>query len=484
MNPKTVFKTLKKLQRRVSRDGERDGKLQYDLHRSEGTERSWFFQTAPLVTGNHKDPLPYWWESYRSDVGHVTIVDENAPPESNPVLFDEDIYPDAPNDVPIRYWDKYSAQAYTKLYEDVVGKITPYKQSWLMTFAEMSKTTALIVDVARKVRAFQKAIKHPDKALRILMESGHALDTRVVTIGRKRRRHVGFYFSKAANTWLPVYYGVLPLLSDAQNVFDAFIKEKMHQVFKHKISASAGTNVKYYDDETLESILYEGVCGWTFKGYAEVTSAIPFLANYMGLINPLEAINDKIPFSFVANWFLGYERYLRAITDWSGLKVVGYVAEYRVGTTKRLAGGYANSSFTERYLTHRGTSIGAYYQRIPVNGPLELPDLQSYISTYGTLNPFNGRALRSLAAIALIAQRALPWLEKMDKSFKRDLKSLETWVKGRGGWGKAFHETSASQHVKVRHVRSLSTEDIDVYVPRKREHRAGYDIRKPSRKLK
>lgn len=477
MNPRKVFKTFKKLQRPLGRDAE-GRKEQVSYHFEGGGPRSWYFQTSSLVHGNHKDPTPYWWESYRSDLGKEVILENADDPEHAYVGYEGYVAPDAPNDIPIRVWDQQSSESYTKMYERVISQLTPYKQSWLMTFAEMSKTTALIADVAKKVRAFQKAIKRPDKALRILMDNGHALDTRVVTIGRKGRRHIGFYFSKAANTWLPVYYGVLPLISDAQNVFDAFIKKKMHDSFKRKFKVSAGTNISYYVDKE-KSALVEGVCGWTFQGYAEVTSAIPFLANYMGLINPLEAINDKVPFSFVANWFLGYEKYLRAITDWEGLKVVGYMGEYRVGIKTRLAGGWYPDSTHAKFLKHSGTTIGAYYQRIPVNGPLERPDLQDYILTYGTLNPFNGRALRSLAAVALIAQRALPWLEKMDKAYKRDIRSLETWVRHNGGWRKAFNEDFRSQHVKVRHVRSLSTEDIDVYVPRKREHRAGYNLRKP-----
>lgn len=475
MNPKRVFRAFKRLATPVLR--ENGWKEQTTFH-YEGGPRASYFRAGPFTEGNHKDPTYYEWESHRSDFGKYSIVWKpySSTPWSEANVTEGAMeYPDAPNWTILDHDDMNVADgiAYTKMYERVISAMGTYRQSWLMTFAEMSKTTQLVADAASKIRQLQKVIKNPDAALRLLKEWGHALDTRVVVVGRRTRRHIGYYFSKAANTWLPVYYGVLPILNDLENAYDAFIRQKIHEGTSSTIRATAGSNV----DWEREASTYNGVCGWGFKGKAEVTSVVPYLANYMGLINPLEAINDKLPFSFVANWFLGYERYLRSLTDWSGVKVVGYLSNYRA--CERLLHDGQVDDYT-KYVGRHITIIGAKYKRIPVDGPLTPPNLMNYFQTYATINPFgNGRYLRSLAALALLAQRVLPWLEKQDKAFKQQYKDLDFYFRTRNGWRKGFKVQYENAHVHVRNVRSLSTNGKDVYIPRERKHRAGYELRKP-----
>lgn len=120
-----------------------------------------------------------------------------------------------------------------------------------------------------------------------------------------------------ANKWLWWSYGVRPLAQDLYNGLDVLQRPlpyaKVMGKGKGTSSWSQGSGI-YLETHTFES---------TCRVSARVTVINPnlWLANQMGLVNPLLWVNEAVPFSFVLDWFSNWSDVLSQYTDFVGLEI-------------------------------------------------------------------------------------------------------------------------------------------------------------------
>lgn len=119
-----------------------------------------------------------------------------------------------------------------------------------------------------------------------------------------------------ANKWLWYSYGIKPLVSDVHNAFQVLVRDSPWKTVKGSSGASQTTDV-YANGKTT----YSFVSLVTVKAEVRVKNPNLWLANQLGLINPVQMFNEGIPFSFVIDWFSNLSQYIQQWTDFAGLEI-------------------------------------------------------------------------------------------------------------------------------------------------------------------
>lgn len=127
------------------------------------------------------------------------------------------------------------------------------------------------------------------------------------------------YTKTLANGWLMYSYGVKPLLSDIYNGMD--VLQRPFPSTRVKGFGRAEMKQTQYPISGLPSFLFSGSVKATVAAYVRVDNPNLWLLNKMGLINPIQWINEGIPFSFVADWFSNLSAVISQMTDFVGLEL-------------------------------------------------------------------------------------------------------------------------------------------------------------------
>lgn len=124
----------------------------------------------------------------------------------------------------------------------------------------------------------------------------------------------------AGSAWLLWSYGVSPLLSDIQNATEIFIRDVPDGV---PIYARATVPVKVQSQSegggTRQIITYDGSIKVGINAYVVCENYDLWLLNQLGLVNPLQWLNEAIPFSFVVDWASNWSSVINSLTDFVGL---------------------------------------------------------------------------------------------------------------------------------------------------------------------
>lgn len=125
-----------------------------------------------------------------------------------------------------------------------------------------------------------------------------------------------------ASGWLMWSYGVKPLASDIYNGLDA-LQRPWHEnrrirAFRREAFNFASTAYEwgYAKYRTKSGTVRIGV-----GAIVSVENPWTFLANQMGLTNPVQWALEAIPFSFVVDWFSNLSQVVMSFTDFVGLKI-------------------------------------------------------------------------------------------------------------------------------------------------------------------
>lgn len=156
-----------------------------------------------------------------------------------------------------------------------------------------------------------------------------------VTTRRKRRR--GGKYSKTyqireywsmpdgrrvlknlGNRWLWYSYGVKPLVQDIYNGMDVLTREHPRGT---KVSAHGGGNYHYYNPRDWYQNQYTWRSSVRIQAYVSVNNPNLWLANQLGLINPVQMFNEGIRLSFVIDWFSNLSQIINQMTDFVGLDI-------------------------------------------------------------------------------------------------------------------------------------------------------------------
>lgn len=264
--------------------------------------------------------------------------------------------------------------------------------------------TELLVKAGKRQVNFGEALGESKTTLLMLAKSASSLANAFLMF-RKGRWKAGMRYlglrgkpkgKTAAEKWLSVQYGWLPLMSD---IYDT------SKLLKNGFAKSGQliSVVRNISEDAHIAPPYGKFTGGHFRASAKYTAKMWYRlsdswlnqANQMGLVNPLEVAWALVPFSFVVDWLLPVGNYLEALTSRCGITFVdGYYgvrieANHVKDTLKGVIGAYTIEKSSCR-VDHQAFS----YKRSRMTS-LPFPGL--YVK-----NPFS--TLHLANAIALLRQ--------------------------------------------------------------------------------
>lgn len=125
------------------------------------------------------------------------------------------------------------------------------------------------------------------------------------------------------NNWLEYHLGIEPAVKDIFTAVD--IIQQPIKAMKVKARGHVGTfSLGGYTTTAPWSLNFSQGCTWLGVEYgAEIAISNPnlYLANSMGIINPVQVLWQLVPLSFVLDWFVNVESFLGSYTDFYGLTV-------------------------------------------------------------------------------------------------------------------------------------------------------------------
>lgn len=122
-----------------------------------------------------------------------------------------------------------------------------------------------------------------------------------------------------ANKWLWYSYAIKPLVSDIHNGMDVLTRPAP---FATKIFASARAERHASQmSEWWTRTTQDSVVSVRMSASVSVRNPNLWLANQMGLVNPVQMFNEGIPFSFVLDWLSNLSQMIMQMTDFVGLDI-------------------------------------------------------------------------------------------------------------------------------------------------------------------
>lgn len=191
------------------------------------------------------------------------------------------------------------------------GKVADVKVNLAVTIAEAGKTVDFILSVANRLdRAYRAFRKGRLREVALLL---------------------GIHPSVVHKTWLEYKYAWLTMLMDVRGVAEAYAQHVVGRPPRFTVSVPGHATFTYVRPGTY--VAYGGGGTGTYVQTAtvdyscrividvEVTNPNRSYAQQLGLTNPALFVWEKIPFSFVFDWFISVGSYLEALTAFDGVTV-------------------------------------------------------------------------------------------------------------------------------------------------------------------
>lgn len=150
---------------------------------------------------------------------------------------------------------------------------------------------------------------------------------RRVTITRYRLPDGREVAKSIGNKWLWWSYGVKPLLGDVFNGVDVLQRPMPWMRIRGSGSSKSSRNTvqklysDYYRKYYFVGQRIEDDCKVAIAANVRVKNPNLWLANQLGLVNPVQMFNEGIPFSFVIDWFSNLSQVISQMTDFVGLEI-------------------------------------------------------------------------------------------------------------------------------------------------------------------
>lgn len=149
---------------------------------------------------------------------------------------------------------------------------------------------------------------------------------RLLLNGRKRdRNRIREVAHQASGLWLEYWFGWSPMVNDIYNAVD---------VFQQELPSTRYSGGARYPVSVVDKLIFQGNQQnyelETETGFyichtgATVLLVNPdlFLANQLGLTNPVAILWEVVPFSFVVDWFTKVGDVIQSTSDWVGLDLL------------------------------------------------------------------------------------------------------------------------------------------------------------------
>lgn len=234
----------------------------------------------------------------------------------------------------------FDANDNLKLWAKVADQIRGHSFNAAVSGAELGQTLGMVGDRAKSLFSALRNVRkgNLEKALQVL------------NAGKPKK---GFKSTDVSGLWLELQYGWKPLISDVYSgmqFIEAQTAGPRSMVFEERVSKKLSEEVSNSAPEY--SITAEGVVSRTYRiEYTEELS----MARSLGLTNPAAVLWEKLPWSFVIDWFIPVGTYLDVIgsipfvkgwlyrTDFSRASA-NYYGKYRKGSVYTYQGGGVNYS--------------------------------------------------------------------------------------------------------------------------------------------
>lgn len=218
-----------------------------------------------------------------------------------------------------------------KLRERVAGSDINFG----VAIAELPQACRMILDAARRIdRAYRSARKGNFKRAAYYLTHGRetgALRRNPKT--GKFERYVETKSQGTASNWLELQYGWLPLLND---VYDAasFLSHHLtvEQQFTVRVKRQRAFTPAFVigSPSNIQPLTYSGIASRRIKAILREKD----IAQLTGMLDPLSVIWEKLPYSFVIDWFIPIGTWLHArglASALSGTFVTSHKIEMRIG---------------------------------------------------------------------------------------------------------------------------------------------------------
>jgi hypothetical protein len=189
------------------------------------------------------------------------------------------------------------------------------------------------------------------------------------------------------NQWLELHFGWVPAIEDIHNSVETLSKTD----FGSRHLKSSGSVAARYQARSGSDVVFSSVntnlkVRANHRGSIQVSNPNAFLANQMGVVNPLSVAWEAVPYSFVVDWFTNVGQCLSAMTDFVGLNLDNAFTTYCIEGS----GSYEQVHFAD-LLTW--TQQAVQVQRLSFQGPSLV------------MKPFKGfSVIRGATAISLLLQ--------------------------------------------------------------------------------
>lgn len=239
----------------------------------------------------------------------------------------------------------YGDRAANQARAEFVNKLGDSSSFGATLTAELRETQNLVVGGITKLLKAARAVKklHFVEAASLLgLPYREKLVRRVHTryevvskrngLGRRRVRHrVVTYQAKMdwgtgrlhaktlASGWLMWSYGVKPLATDVHNAMQVLTRELPTTKVKGR-----GRHVTEWSNRysSVVRVYCRAEVRVKCQAYVRANNPNLWLANQLGLINPVQWVNEAVPFSFVLDWFSNLSQVISQLTDFVGLDVL------------------------------------------------------------------------------------------------------------------------------------------------------------------
>ncbi|UUW21301.1 MAG: maturation protein [Sanya fiers-like virus 16] len=238
-----------------------------------------------------------------------------------------DYYDDAPNawagnDIRVESSPPELVTASSRAYSQFTDKVKS-SAGWGENLAQRSQAVSMIANRGRQIaRAFNAVRKGkigaafdalgllPSGKPKVAPKSPsryQPLSWRKIKPPRKRD---GSKSRRVSETWLEMHFGWAPLVDDIYTSVD--LLQSNYPVKPFPITGR-GSGRRYLSEGRICSakILYQAE--------ATVTNPNLYLANQLGLANPIGLLWELIPFSFVVDWFTTVGQFLNSFMDFVGV---------------------------------------------------------------------------------------------------------------------------------------------------------------------
>lgn len=228
---------------------------------------------------------------------------------------------------------------YNLAYKRLVGQLGEASSFGATLTAERKETFSMVVSIITRAALAARSIKRWDfggaarllgipyrertvRTRRFIHRKDGSIRRTVVSRKRVMTLPTGREVQKTlANGWLMYSYGIQPLMGDIYNGMDVLQRPLPFQ--RVRSGTVTGTdkngwfNTGVYVSTKTRQMKIECRC----SAFVQVNNPNLWLANRLGLVNPIAWINEAIPFSFVVDWFSNLSDVIGASTDFVGLTV-------------------------------------------------------------------------------------------------------------------------------------------------------------------